>query len=174
MNLYKVLEPETWVRVVDRVSGANFGNIYCNTKMTGHRNIQLPDGHTWKSYCKFLLKTLPESTKRIYMEKFIKFIQYWRINGSPLKDEAIEKIKDHEDVFVTDQFSNRGKGDKYVVKFKGIPDTITGDNSTDMLSWKRMCMAIIKNDITCQSLSFSITKQQLEKRKEIIKKYRSL
>lgn len=174
LNLFKILEPETWVKIVDRVSGANFGNIYCNTKMTGYRDIKLPKGHTWKSYCKYLLKTLPESTANIYMEKFVKFIQYWRKEGSPLSDETIESIKDHDEIEVTDQFSKRGKGDKYVVKFKSIPDTITGDNKTDMLSWKRMCMAIIKNDITCRTLSFSITKQQLERRKEILEKYKGL
>jgi predicted phosphoadenosine phosphosulfate sulfurtransferase len=37
-----------------------------------------------------------------------------------------------------------------------------------------MCMAIIKNDITCRTLSFSITKSQMEKRKSIIEKYKSI
>jgi predicted phosphoadenosine phosphosulfate sulfurtransferase len=174
LNLFKILEPETWHKVIDRVSGANFGNIYCNTKATGHKEIKLPKGHTWKSYCKFILKTLPKGTRDIYVSKFIKFINYWRKNGSPLTNDTIEKIKKNKAVIVTNNYSNRGKGDKLVVKFSSIPDTITGDNKTDMLSWKRMCMAILKNDITCKSLSFSITKQQIEKRKQIIEKYKSL
>lgn len=174
LNLYKVLEPETWIRVVDRVSGANFGNIYCQTKATGTREVQLPPGHTWKSYCKFLLRTLPYNTRKIYTKKFITFIQYWRRIGSPLDALMINGIKDNPEVEVTNEYSNRGKGDKLVVKFKGIPDEIQYDNKTDMLSWKRMCMAIIKNDITCKSLSFSITKQQLKTRQEIIAKYRSI
>lgn len=174
LNLYKVLEPETWVRVVDRVSGANFGNIYCNTKATGARELNLPKGHTWKSYCKFLLKTLPESTRNVYTKKFITFIQYWRKNGSPLENEMVDTIKNNSAINVTKEYSRRGKGDKIVVKFRSIPDSITYDNKTDMLSWKRMCMAILKNDITCKSLSFSITKQQLQTRKEIIAKYKAL
>lgn len=174
LNLFKVLEPETWVKVVDRVSGANFGNIYCNTRATGYHSVKLPAGHTWKSYTKFLLKTLPDETRKAYTRKFIRFIQYWRKNGSPLDEQMIDRLKDVQGVRITDSFSSRGKGDKRVVKFETIPDTVVGDNSTDMLSWKRMCMAIIKNDITCKSLSFSITKMQLEKRKEIINKYKRI
>lgn len=174
LNLFREIEPETWSKLIDRVSGANFGNIYCNTKATGAKDISLPAGHTWKSYTKFLLSTLPEQTRASYITKFVKFINYWRKNGSPLDNKTISTIEGYSDVVVTSEFSTRGKGDKYVVKFKSIPDTITGDNRTDMLSWKRMCMAIIKNDITCKTLSFSITKQQIEKRKEIIAKYKSL
>lgn len=174
LNLFKVIEPETWQKVVDRVSGANFGNIYRNSKAIGDGKFTLPKGHTWKSYCKFLLNTLPEDTADVYKHKFYKFIQYWRKHGSPLDESVIKKIDGIDGVVVTNEFSNRGKGDKRVVKFKSIPDTIIGDNKTDMLSWKRMCMAIIKNDITCKSLSFSITKKQLELRKQIISKYKNI
>ena len=55
LNLFRIIEPETWARVVNRVSGANFGNIYCGTKALGYRQVQLPEGHTWKSYTKLLL-----------------------------------------------------------------------------------------------------------------------
>ncbi|SHE73228.1 DUF3440 domain-containing protein [Dysgonomonas macrotermitis] len=174
LNLFKILEPETWVRLVDRVSGANFGNIYCGTKATGSKKIILPEGHTWKSYCKFLLKTLPEETRKIYMTKFIRFIRYWNKTGSPVANEDIEQL--NPDMIVnTYTFSNRGKGDKYVVRFKTIPDVLPGlDNKTDFLSWKRMCMAILKNDITCQSLSFSITKRQILRQQELLEKYKIL
>ena len=58
--VYRVLEPDTWVRVVGRVQGANFGAMYGNTKLLGSRRITLPKGHTWRSYVKFLLATLPD------------------------------------------------------------------------------------------------------------------
>lgn len=174
LNLFKILEPDTWVRVVDRVSGANFGNIYCSTKATGARRITLPEGHTWKSYCKFLLDTLPEETRKIYVTKFIRFIRYWNKTGSPVTNEDIEEL-DPDMIVNTHTFSNRGKGDKYVVRFKTIPDALPGlDNKTDFLSWKRMCMAILKNDITCHTLSFSITKRQILRQKELLDKYRSM
>jgi predicted phosphoadenosine phosphosulfate sulfurtransferase len=174
LNLFRVIEPETWAKLLDRVSGANFGNIYCNTKATGYQTVQLPAGHTWKSYTKFLLATLPDDSRHQYTSKFIKFIQYWRKHGSPLTEDLIKGIQLHPFAQVTESFSTRGSGDKRVVRFSGIPDTITGDTKTDMLSWRRMCMAIIKNDITCRTLSFSITKSQMEKRKSIIEKYKSI
>lgn len=176
LNLFKVVEPETWTRVVDRVSGANFGNIYCGTKAIGNRKINLPPGHTWKSYCKFLLETLPVETRKIYTEKFIKFIRYWNKHGSPIPNDHIIILERNmpEEIVNTRRFSNRGKGDKYVVKFKSIPDEAPFDNKTDMLSWKRMCMAILKNDITCQSLSFSITRKQIIRQNDLIAKYKEL
>lgn len=174
LNLFKVIEPETWIKVVDRVSGANFGNIYCKTKALGAKKTTLPNGHTWKSYCKFLLNTLPTETKKIYIKKFVKFIRYWNLVGSPTSDEDILQL-DPKMIVNTQQFSNRGTGDKYVIKFLEIPDVLPGlDNKTDFLSWKRMCMAILKNDITCQSLSFSITKRQILKQQELIQKYKEM
>ncbi len=174
LNLFKVLEPETWVRVVDRVSGANFGNIYCGTKASGARRITLPEGHTWKSYCKFLLQTLPEETRKIYLTKFIKFIRYWNKVGSPVAEEDIRQLAP-DTIVNTHTYSNRGKGDKYVVKFRTIPDALPGlDNKTDFLSWKRMCMAILKNDITCHTLSFSMTKRQILRQQELLEKYKAL
>ncbi|MDR1683054.1 MAG: DUF3440 domain-containing protein [Candidatus Symbiothrix sp.] len=174
LNLYKILEPNTWTRLLDRVSGANFGNIYCNTKAIGARNIDLPPGHTWKSYCKFLLKTLPKETRNIYVARFIKFIRYWNRVGSPVTDEDISEL-DPDMVVNTYSYSNRGKGDKYVIKFKSIPDVLPGlDNRTDFLSWRRLCMTIIKNDILCSSLSFSITKRQIIRQQALIEKYKQL
>jgi predicted phosphoadenosine phosphosulfate sulfurtransferase len=174
LYLFKVLEPDTWIKVVDRVSGANFGNIYCNTKATGTRTVYLPPGHTWRSYCKFLLETLPDATRKIYLTKFIKFIRYWNQIGSPVSDEDIREL-DPDMTVNTQTYSKRGKGDKYVVKFKAIPDVLPGlDNKTDFLSWRRLCMAIVKNDILCSSLSFSITKRQIIRQKQLIEKYREM
>ncbi len=174
LNLFKIVEPETWIKVVDRVSGANFGNIYCGTKALGAKRIKLPEGHSWKSYCKFLLKTLPAETRKIYIKKFVKFIRYWNKVGSPVSDEDILQL-DPEMVVNTHQFSNRGLKDKYVVKFLEIPDVLPGlDNKTDFLSWRRMCMAILKNDISCESLSFSFTKRQVLRQQELIRKYKEM
>ena len=59
LNLYRVIDPEIWVKLVGRVQGANFAAIYGKTKAMGYRNVTLPEGHTWKSYTQFLLDTLP-------------------------------------------------------------------------------------------------------------------
>ncbi|WP_394291167.1 DUF3440 domain-containing protein [Fusobacterium necrophorum] len=41
-------------------------------------------------------------------------------------------------------------------------------------TYKRMCIAILKNDTSCKTLGFGQTKYELEKRKNIMEKYRNL
>ncbi len=89
LNLFKSCEPETWFKIVNRVSGANFGNIYCGTSLLGNRKVILPEGHTWKSYTKFLLATLPRYEAEWYKRKFGVFLKWWNDHGYP-----IEKIPD--------------------------------------------------------------------------------
>lgn len=62
--LYHVLEPETWSLACARVSGADAGMLYTRpgnkAGFFGSRQISKPAGHTWKSYARFLLASLPE------------------------------------------------------------------------------------------------------------------
>lgn len=176
LHLYKVIEPETWGRVVNRVSGGNFGNIYHHSKALGLKDIKIPKNHTWRSYCKFLLNTLPYNTRKEYMTKFVKFIKYWHYKGCGLDDETIEKLAPFKQHFIiTNDISNRGKRDKKLVMFKSIPDEMgTLDIKTDMLTWRRMCYAIIKNDIICESLSFKLNKGQKEILNNTMQKYNRL
>ncbi len=173
LNLFKIIEPETWVKLIDRVSGANFGNIYCNTTATGVGKIKLPTGHDWKSYCRFLLRTLPDETRKSYTEKFVKFVKYWKKTGCPVTEENI-KILPQDAIVNTYNYGNRGKKDKFVVRFKKIPDFVDNETQDDFCTWKRMCLCIIKNDVLCKSLSFSQTKEQINRQKEVLEKYRSL
>lgn len=81
--LYHILEPETWYKVVARVNGANFGSLYIQESgnMTGYNKITKPEGHTWKSFCNLLLKTLPKKTREHYVYRFKKFISGWKDRG---------------------------------------------------------------------------------------------
>jgi predicted phosphoadenosine phosphosulfate sulfurtransferase len=81
--LYHILEPETWYKVVARVNGANSGALYVqeNGNMTGYNKITKPEGHTWKSFCNLLLKTLPKKTQSHYKIRFKKFISGWKDRG---------------------------------------------------------------------------------------------
>lgn len=175
LNLFRVIEPETWRRVVNRVSGANFGCIYHGNKIMTTKH-PLPKGHTWKSYTEFLLSTLPEETAANYRRKFDKFIKWWKEKGSPIEPKLIEKLEETvpEAIENTHSFSKRGKGDKEVVKFKEILDEDPVDRKDDILTWRRMAMCIIKNDYVCKGLSFSITKDLTKRQKEIMEKYKNL
>ena len=176
LSLFRVIEPESWARVVNRVSGANFGNLYSGTRLMSSR-YRLPKNHTWKSFTKFLLETLPPETAEHYRRKFIKFIRYWNRTGCPLAPEYIDYLEKHhpDDVENTHTFSRRGSGDKEVVRFRRIPDEIPElDSGKDLLTWRRMAMCIIKNDFVCKSLSFGITRDLSRRQRELIEKYKKL
>lgn len=176
LNMFKVIEPKTWVKIVGRVAGANFGNIYANTSINS-AHYKLPPGHTWESFTHFLLDTLPQKASDHYKEKFDKFIKWWTETGSGMRKEDIDILNMNYAgaTFNTGELSTRGNKDKEVIKFNYVVDTIPElDTKQDVLTWKRMAMCIIKNDYFCKSLSFGISKEQLKRRKEVMKKYEQI
>lgn len=94
--LYHILEPDTWYKLIARVNGANSGALYIqeNGNITGYNKIYKPDNHTWKSYCNFLLQTMPRKTSEHYKLRFKKFISGWRDRGyTAIPDEAPEELE---------------------------------------------------------------------------------
>jgi predicted phosphoadenosine phosphosulfate sulfurtransferase len=95
LGLYHVLEPETWSRVVARVAGANSGALYAQQQgnILGNGRITLPAGHTWQSYGRFLLATLPEHERGHYEDKIAVFLRWYQTRGYPdgIPDEADPK-----------------------------------------------------------------------------------
>lgn len=174
LNLFRAIEPETWAKVVNRVSGANYGNIYCGTKALGYREIQLPKGHTWKSYTKLLLASLPPEARENYTGRFIKFMRYWNKTGCGLPSDYFDKLP--ESAVITDTTTNRGHKDKRIVRYKKIEDTVDGDIESKRYAptWRRIAMCILKNDHLCKGLSFTQTKDQAERQRQLIEKYRNL
>lgn len=89
--LYHLLEPLTWYKLINRVSGVNSGALYVQDtgNMTGAGKIYKPENHTWESYTNFLLKTLPVKMQQHYKERFVKFIAGWKQRGyGVIPDEA--------------------------------------------------------------------------------------
>ena len=171
LNLYRIIDPEIWVRLVGRVRGANFGAIYGRTKAMGYRSITLPEGHTWQSYTKFLLDTLPKRLQNNYVKKFKTSIQFWHETGGGLPEQAIQELEEKGYQIRRNGVSNFTLDKKSRVVFIGkIPDHTDDIKSTkDIPSWKRMCYCILKNDHTCRFMGFGLTRQEL-KRVEVIKK----
>ena len=167
LNLYRVLEPATWVRVVSRVQGANFGAIYGSSHALGARKIELPPGHTWRSYVKFLLATLPEAMRRNYIEKFKTSIRFWWKKGGVVDEEAIKELEACNYPIRHNGKSNY-KSNKEKIAFLGTPDHI------DIPSWKRMAVCILKNDHLCKYMGFSQTQKQNQRQKELMEKYKKL
>lgn len=89
--LYHILEPDTWYKLINRTSGVNSGALYAQDtgNINGTNKISKPDNHTWESYTNFLLKTLPESMRENYKQRFVKFISGWKKRGyKKIPDEA--------------------------------------------------------------------------------------
>ena len=176
LNLYRVIDPEIWTRLVGRVQGANFTSIYGKTKAMGYRSITLPEGHTWKSYTMFLLETLPPKLRSNYIKKFNTSIDFWHKTGGGLDEEVIRELQEQGYQIRRNGISNYTLNKKSRVVFIGkIPDHTDDIKSTkDIPSWKRMCYCILKNDHTCRFMGFGITRQQQKYIDEIRKKYESL
>lgn len=123
--LYHIIEPETWTRVVKRVSGANSGALYVQDKgnISGYNKITKPEGHTWESFAKLLLASMPDKTRVHFEAKIYVFIRWWEQRGYP------DGIPDEAD-YVLEQERN-------------VP------------SWRRICKTILRNDYWCKGLSFT-------------------
>lgn len=176
LNLYRVIDPAIWTKLVGRVRGANFTAIYGRTRAMGYRNVKLPEGHTWKSYTIFLLDTLPTRLRNNYIKKFNTSIQFWHETGGGLEEETIRELEEHGYQIRRNGVSNYTVSKKARVVFIGpIPDETDDIKSTrDVPSWKRMCYCILKNDHICRFMGFGMTRQQ-QKRLDVIKrKYQSI
>ncbi|MEZ3434746.1 MAG: DUF3440 domain-containing protein [Lachnospiraceae bacterium] len=176
LNLYRVIDPEIWVKLVGRVRGANFAAIYGKTKAMGYRNITLPPGHTWKSYTMFLLDTLPARLRNNYAKKFNTSIEFWHKTGGGLDEETIQELIEHGYKIKRNGVSNYTLNKKSRIIFlENIPDN-TDDikTSKDIPSWKRMCYCILKNDHICRFMGFGMTREQQKRIDSIKRKYKSI
>jgi predicted phosphoadenosine phosphosulfate sulfurtransferase len=89
--LYHILEPHTWYKLLNRVSGVNSGSLYINEtgNINGYNDVTKPDNHTWQSYTNYLLKSLPLKTQENYKKRFVKFIVGWKKRGyNEIPDKA--------------------------------------------------------------------------------------
>ncbi|MBQ8850438.1 MAG: DUF3440 domain-containing protein [Clostridia bacterium] len=173
LNLYRVIEPMTWNRLVGRVRGVNFGAIYGKTKAMGFGRITLPEGYTWEEYTKFLLSTLPPELRNNYIRKFVTSIEFWHKTGGGLSDETIAELRAKGYRIGINGVSNYTvKHYSKVVFLDKIPDHTDNIKSTkDIPSWKRMCICILKNDHLCKTMGFGISREQQAIVNAIKKKY---
>lgn len=89
--LYHILEPDTWYKLLNRVSGVNSGALYITESgnINGYNDVTKPIGYTWESYTNYLLKSLPLKMQKHYKERFQKFIVGWKKRGyEKIPDEA--------------------------------------------------------------------------------------
>lgn len=172
LQLYKAIEPDLWAKMLGRVDGVNFAGIYGNTSLMGWKNLKLPKGHTWKSYLKFLLETLPEKTSKKYQKMFKTSEDFWKDKGGTLEQETIDQLEEQGyDFEITD---SPYKTDKKAVRFNEYPDDMTINNFRAIPSYKRMVVTILRGDTVGTYMGFSRTKAQMEKRKKAMEKYKNI
>lgn len=171
LKLYKAIEPTTWGKLVGRVNGANFAALYGGTSAMGYQRISIPPGHTWKSYVNFLLETLPENIRKIYIKKFQKSIDYWTKSGGALPLSIVNILDKSTIAFEklgTPKNNRKYKQDYETIRFLKYPDDIPIKNFRVVPSYKRMCITILKNDTSCRYMGFSPTKDELQRREGIL------
>jgi predicted phosphoadenosine phosphosulfate sulfurtransferase len=178
LKLYRVIDPDNWGRMVGRVNGCNFGGMYGVTTAMGWRTITKPSHFTWKEYAHFLLSTLPEKTKKKFDYHIARFKREWSEKGRGRNPRVIQAMIDEGlEIERTGEICNRcKKEDIYeVVKIKSdFPDETSGRFDTPFRhcpSWKAICIAIIKNDVSLQYLGLGRTADQNIIRQKALDKY---
>jgi len=142
--LFHLIEPETWAKVVARVTGANSGALYVQDtgNINGYGKITKPERHTWKSFSETIIHTLPEKTAEHYKNKIFTFIKWWEERGYR------EGIPDNAPLFLENQ--------------RLVP------------SWRRVCKSLLRNDYWCKGLGFTQHKTEAyEKYLKLKKEQRS-
>lgn len=177
LHLFKVIDPNAWHRMLGRVDGVNFGGMYGNTSMMGWKTITKPSHFTWEEYAKFLLKTLPQKTRAIFEKKIEKSIWHWKEQGGARSPEFIAHLeKEGWEIRKTDKKSKSAKvnRDKRIVFIDKMRDDTEIDDFYNAPSWKRVVITILKNDLTCKTMGFAQTKEQILKQRETLEKYKNL
>jgi len=143
LDQFRALEPETWEKVLDRVSGVNFGNIYARTSLLGEFSSEKPDHLTWEEYAVFLLESIG-----LYCPE--------------LRDHYTEKIQGFLDWYEDVEYEETGWTEEMGID--DIPDAHPDDMPKQKWpSWERIAWAIERNDFWMKRLGFSQTKGGREK-----------
>lgn len=174
LNLYRVIDPHVWATLCARVSGANFVATY--GKQISYNSFKLPTGHTWKSFVKFLLATLPKEVSENFKMRFIQSLKYWGRVGRGLSDKTISELDKHGISYKTNGYTVHGNKDKVRVLINPFPDHLDmiQCHNSEVASWKRFAITILKNDHTCKYMGLAPTKEQAVRQREIMKKYKKI
>lgn len=153
LDMWQVVEPETWDRLVQRVQGANFGAMYNKTNLNRLRTLK-PENSTWEEYTQLLLESLPPDAKANFEDKF-RIIFNWFENYSR-KKQGLEKY----------MFDTR-KEAKAFAKEHELSICYVG-------SWETLANFIIKRDWVCKKYGFAISEKTTKHIEGLMKKYEDL
>jgi predicted phosphoadenosine phosphosulfate sulfurtransferase len=141
LDQYKAIEAENWEKLLKRVAGVNFGNIYCRTSALGNIKSEKPAHLTWQEWALYLLESIGIYNKKLekhYATKIRKFFKYWEEKCGC----TLDMVED--------------EADKKMESLKIVP------------SWRRVARALERNDFFLTRLSFGETKSDLQYLKDMI------
>ena len=174
LNLYRVIDGHTWARLCARVQGANFVATY--GKQINYNSFELPNGHTWKSFTKFLLDTLPENSSANFKSRLAQSIKFWGRVGRGLNENIISQLEKANINFRINGTTPHGRNMLRRVAIRIPPDHMDflKTDKGKVTSWKRFAITILKNDHTCKYMGLAPTKEQAERQKQIQTKYQKI
>lgn len=174
LSLYRVIDPHIWARLCARVQGANFTATY--GKQLDYKSIKLPPNHTWKTFTKFLLDTLPKEISENFKMRFAQSIKYWGRVGRGLNEDIILDLEANGIKFKTNGYTAHGRKSLKRVTIRNPPDHLDmlKCNNSDVTSWKRFAITILKNDHTCKYMGLAPTKEQAVRQRSIVEKYKTI
>jgi len=174
LGLYRVIDPHTWAKLCARVQGANFVATY--GKQLSYHSFKLPAGHTWKSFVKFLLATLPREVGENFKRRFIQSFRVWGRVGRGLPEDVIDELRKHGVRFKENGKTAHGSKTLNRVRIQRFPDHLDmlHRHPSQVASWKRFAITILKNDHTCKYMGLAPTKEQAERQRYIMEKYKKL
>jgi predicted phosphoadenosine phosphosulfate sulfurtransferase len=174
LGLYRVIDAPVWAKLCARVQGANFVATY--GKQLGYKSFKLPKGHTWKSFVKFLLDTLPKEVAENFRMRFIQSLRFWARVGRGLQDDLIQELRDHGIPFDLNGTTPHGGKTLKRVRIWSVPDHLDmlSCNNGQVTSWKRFAITILKNDHTCKYMGLAPTKEQALRQRQIMEKYKKI
>ena len=158
--------------MIGRVNGVNFSSIYGGTHAMGYGSVKLPKGHTWKSFMEFLLSTLPEETRRGYLNKLHTSIKFWRTKGGCLSDETIAKLE-KLNIPITVRNKSNYKTTKRPVMMEYLDDIDIAE-FRESPTYKRMCLCILRNDYACKYMGFAQSKEEKKMKDYILQQYKKI
>lgn len=140
LNQFKAIEPETWSKLLIRVGGVNFGNIYAKSLALGYMKLEKPSHLTWQEYTIFLLESIGIKNYDLmihYARKIERFIEWYEVKkGMPMRDFEPKHLESQKKI----------------------------------ASWRRCAKMILKNDYYGRGLSFSQTKRDDAELKAMLEK----
>ena len=96
--------------------------------------------------------------------------------GRGLPEKTINELKQNGVHFIENGKTVHGRKSLTRVVIKSYPDHLDmlSCHNSDVASWKRLAITILKNDHTCKYLGLAPTKEQAVRQRQIMEKYKNI